>query len=360
MFEIGKVGLIVGEEENVNGNKIDVIKRVSGYGKDFYTEIVRADGLQDVCGLNETSFACKNNDKIQIVAFGGNRCTTDENVLKLKEVVKTIFSQRVLKSQVPNPKINVTTVGYQSSPLLNDGDMVRREYVEPLREFTKRIFNIDGTIDDIKNRASNTILFSHCVGGECLNMVIDSLENALYAKGASREDVDEVLNSLIAINYANYLPDWGESCSKIPCVNLFQAHDMQNDGAKFMNMNDVYKSDKKKLEGIKKRCRDYDGLPMVRELSHWNGMIIWTNENQKTLNITLDRLKRTNSHCHSPSDLIYDDNHTEVLHNFLSVFKTWVDEVMSGKHGSETKVAVLKHKLESNGLGLRKQEGLEM
>lgn len=361
------VGLIVSENEKSNGKNIETIKKIFYYNGDYQTRIAKIKNGYDIDEsyqkLSSTSFTCKNNDKVQIIAFGGNRCTNDKLVSGLKDLVTKIFSQTTKTTPLNfEDKFNVTGVGYIGSPLEYDGAIVSKEYVEPLKRFTHRIFNLDGTIDDIRARASNTILFSHCVGSACADIVIESLIEELNQRQTPKETIQEILDSLLSINYASYHSNFGSANSYIPSVNLFQVGDVQNDGGKFMNLNDIYKGDKKKIQEIIARARKNNEVSLSNEIRKWNGMIMWSSENQNALNITLGKLKKAGK-VHSPSELLYEeDNYTKLQCEFLNVFTSWFDDVVSGKHKSFNKVPILRHSLSSQGFGKRvyDEQGYEM
>lgn len=350
------VGLIISENERYNGKTVEGTKLLYRDGLNYGVVFGRdGDGMYDLRDLQDTSFVCKNPDEVQVIAFGGNLCTEIETAQRLKSCVTKILNKQISKSKISSKKINVTAVGYFSSPLYCDGGIIQRDYVEPLQMFTKRIFNTDGTIEDIKSRASNTVLFSHCVGRECIDVVVRALADELYYKGATNEQVEEILNSMLAINYAGYIPQHGSPILNIPSVDIFQVDDIQNDGRRFMEMDDIHRADKKKIDELKQRCRKASALSLLDEIKLWSGLIMWESGSQKHLNITLDTLKVKHAHSHNPTDLIYDEHHSGVLKRFLSVFESWFEDVVNGKYSDSSKVAILKQKLSSAGMGKRGQ-----
>lgn len=348
-------GFIVIEKDKYNGNLIDVVKVIAPGKKCYVTSTFKYKSDVDVDTYEEkfetTSFACKNNDKVQIIAFGGNDCTDVNRAKKLGGIVEEIFNQTTDKRKRRKGKeINVTTIGYTVNPLLNDGADIEQSYDYPLGILAKRIFNTDGTIEDIKNRASNTILFSHCVGGVCVDKIIDALEFELKKKNASEEEINEILNSLLTINYAKYVSQYGNRQSKIPTVNLFQVHD-SNDGSRFMK-DDVCTQDAKKMRKVLERCKVQ--MSLVSEVKNWNGVIFWSNKSGNTINISLDKLKSKGGKVHNPSDLIINCENSvssDLLKDFMETFNEWRNEIVEGKHNDSVKISVLRQKLVQNSLG---------
>lgn len=349
-------GFIVIEKEKYKGNQVDTIKVIEPENKDYITSIYRCTGEGNIELLKEnfesTSFACKNSDKVQIIAFGGNDCTQVDKVKNLSGIVEEIFNQTTDKKKKRKGKdINVTAIGYLINPLLNDGADIEQSYEYPLWMLAKRIFNTDGTIEDIKNRASNTIIFSHCVGGVCVDRVIDALELELRKKNATDSEISEIMNSMLAINYAKYVSQYGSCNSKIPTVNLFQVYDSQNDGSWFMR-DDISAQDVKKIKKVLARSKK--DMSLIKEVKNWNGAILWNNKSGNTLNISLDRLKSSGGKIHNPSELIiHCDNSvsSSLLKDFMEAFNEWRDEVIDGKHSSNIKVPILRQKLQQNSLG---------
>ncbi len=351
-----RAGFIILEKEHFNGRNIDVLKLVTTEGKDYVTHIMKFKGENDIDMYEErfetTSLACKNKDKVQIIAFGGNDCTEIEKVQKLGGIVEEIFNQTTDKHKRRKGRdVNVTTIGYTINPLLEEGANIERTYDMPLELLARRIFNTDGSIEDIRNRAANTILFSHCVGGVCVDRIIEALENELVRKGATKSQISEILNSLIAINYAKYVPQQWNIKSKIPTVNLFQVYDLQNDGSWFMR-EDVSAQDTKKIRKILERAKRE--MCLVSEVKRWNGAIVWNNEDGNILNISLDKLKSKGGKVHNPSDLILHCEKSEsssLLKDFMESFNEWRDEIVEGKHNSSVKIPILRQKLIQNSLG---------
>lgn len=349
-------GLMISEKEHVNGEPVDVIKKIVTYGRDYYVSSMRYFGYdydEVLTNLNQTSFTSKNTDKIQVIAFGGNICNSEKSAEGLRILVEDFIKQNSNMQNIQD-RINVTGVGYISSPLLSMGELITIEYVNYLTEFAKRVFNLDGTIEDIAKRASNTILFSHCVGSEAINVFLNTLIDALDRKHASIQKIDEILGSMLAINYASYMSDFGMVNTVIPAVNIFQANDTNNDGGRFMSLDDIHKSDRKKIAEVKSRVAKSKVHSLAGEISNWNGVLFWSSGNQNVLNLTFDKLNR-GVKLHSPKSLIMKENdgHTKLLEDFSKIFGFWFDEVISGKHDSKTKVPVLKQYISSSGLGKR-------
>lgn len=348
-------GLIISEKEHVNGKPVGVIKKIVSKGKDFCVFSSRYSGFDNEAftNLNQTSFASKNTDKIQVIAFGGNICNSEDSTEKLRFLVEDFLKQNSNLQNIQD-KINVTGVGYITSPLLTMGDVITDKYYCYLTEFAKRVFNFDGTIDDIAKRASNTILFSHCAGSEAVNVFLNALIEALEERHASVQKIDEILGSMLSINYASYMSDYGRVNTVIPAVNIFQASDSNNDGGRFMELDNIHKSDLKKITEVKKRVAKSKTLSMIEEISNWNGVLFWSSGNQNVLNLTFDKLNR-GIKPHSPKSLIMreNDGHTKLLEDFSRIFGLWFDEVISDKHDSKNKIPVLKQYMSSSGLGKR-------